>query len=126
MAELQKANRLIFLYFLGIEIPEPYHRVISRLCEFLDFDDSKDLVKYKSINHIEKCNKKGEYVCIYRSGIFTMDFRTNSFVGFLDNERRCLNNNFAHFTNKQLLDYMKPFIFCILERRGISLDDIIY
>ncbi len=69
MSELSchiKAKRLLHLYLLNVEIPEHCHRAISRMFEFLDFDDSKDRCMYDEPNFTnitEKYNKNNDPVC---------------------------------------------------------------
>lgn len=61
-----KTKRLVYLYFLNVKISEPYHTVISRMFEFLEFDNTRDVVMnkdYEDLRSIQKFNKDGKFVC---------------------------------------------------------------
>ncbi len=133
------AKRLVYLYLLNVEIAEPYHMVISRLFEHLEFDDSRDIrntEEYGSTT-VSKSNKGGDFVCFVRYDTWrTTGIRKNTvnLLGkilhhFLDEVNIMINqtqNDNMFVTYETIRNFIKPFIFCILERKGIEVDDIIY
>ncbi len=69
--EYLRLNRLIFLYSLKIEIPEPCHMAISRIFEFLDFSEEKIVSNY----FVNYCylNKHGKIIFSIKKDTFRND-----------------------------------------------------
>ncbi len=120
------AKRLVHLYLLKVEIPEPYPRIISRLFEFLDFDDSKDIRNSEEFI-CDKFNEKGEKICYLKEDFFDMRvifgarytnlLRDMYWEGILKLEG-VWGSLFG------LEDFVNPFILCILRYKGIKVDKI--
>ncbi len=130
---IQSAKRLIHLYLLNIEIPEKCHRAISRIFEYLDFDDSRDVESDRAFTNFTLETKKydisSNYVCTCRDGFFenVIDFRGTNSIDFLSDIRRlCFVGFDSHVSYGEIGDFINPFIFCILERKGIIAHEIIF
>ncbi len=125
-----KVKRLLHLYLLNIKIAEPYHRVISRIFEFLKFDDYKDLNEKDfrdNLLTVTKYDSKGEVVCYITHRLApyepSITFRGSKFYYVLKDMYESIHEKEVE-NFYEVRDYMVPFIICILYRKGIVVDDV--
>ncbi len=123
-------RRLVHLYLLNIKIAEPYHRVISALFGLLDFDDSKDRRQTNKYSEtVTKYNREWKEFCFIRvsesdnyvsfNGKIPYEFLDEVFLLFFENNDR-------EILYDEVKDFLKPFLFCILEKKGIVVNRIYF
>ncbi len=126
-----KVKRLVHLYLLNIEISEPYHRVISGIFELLNFDDSKDSKEDNTYgNTITKSNHNGRIICILRMGIinpyitFCGEMPWNFLEKLYKEVFKKEKGSERFYDDIKIVDFMFPFILCILAKKGFLVNNV--
>ncbi len=129
--EKTKANRLLRLYLLNVKIAEPYHRVINRLFEFFNIDDSKDVITHDIDNFTldsKKYNKKDEmvYTLIKRGGSGRTIIRLGRSYTVLLEELYMKHLNGIYGDVIQMKPFVNLLMLGILDHKNIKYDNILH
>ncbi len=122
--EKTQAKRLVHLYLLDVEIGGHYPMIIGRIFEFLDFCDSKDITDVRELKRkVSKYRTSKWFVCdiIYGHKHVAVNFYGVYVHNFLNSIRE---DFFMDSSDSEITKYIRPFIFCILEKKGIRVDSI--